>query len=386
MRFLNVIPYWGIEYGGPFVNVLNISANLILKGHESTILTTSRNSERYCQDYPWRIGKQNISLPIYICKRFEDSFCFSSEFLKKLSELARKSDWVLIHGFWRFPTTFTAFFCRKHKIPYCIFTHAMMTPWSLSQRKLMKEIYFRLFEKDNLNKANYIFVYRDDEHDVLKRKNIKAKVFYFTSALNREEVVTLYKKRQEIKNLSLSNFTTILYLSRIHPKKGLLVLIEAINELIKIRTDIRLIVAGPVEDTRYFKKINNFIKKSKLEDYVFFKGIAGGEEKIKLFLESDIFVLPSIDEGSPLVLLEAMGFGLPVVATVGSKMAEIDNKMGYIVEQSSNDIAKSILKLIENKEVAKAMGAEGHSFVLNKFTWDKKIVDLVGILKSSLGR
>lgn len=381
MKSLNVIPYWGAEYGGPFVNVSNICANLILKGHESSIITTSKATEQYISAFPWQIAGQNINLPIYVCKRLEDSFCFSGEFIKKFIEVVYNSDCVLIHGLWRFPTTFAATFCRTHRIPYCIFTHAMMTPWSLSQRKLYKEIYFRLFEKNNLNKANCIFAYRDDERIALERKKVRAKVFYFTSALNREEVLASHKKRQEAKNLTLSNFTTILYLSRIHPKKGLLLLVKAIKDIIKIRSDIRLIVAGPVEDALYFKKIKDFIKNNKLENQINFKGTVIGEEKIKIFSESDIFVLPSVDEGSPLVILEAMSFGLPVIVTSGFKMPEIDNKMGYIVEQNPEAIAKAILKLIEYKDLARNMGTAGYEYVLNNFTWDRKIDELVKVIK-----
>lgn len=381
MKFLNVIPYWGPEYGGPFFNISNISANLILKGNESTILTTSNIPERYGSTYPWRIGSQNIPLPIYVCKRLESSFCFSSEFVEKFVKSVRNNDCVFIHGLWRFPTTFSAFFCRKNKIPYCIFTHAMMTPWSLSQEKLKKEIYFRLFEKGNLNGANYIFVYRNDEYMSLERKNVKAKVNYFTSALNKVEVFTAYAKRLKVKNIAISENSNILYLSRIHPKKGLLLLVQAIKELIQVRPNIKLIIAGPVEDAKYLEKIIFFIKENKLEANIFFKGLIIGEEKSKIFIDSDIFVLPSVDEGSSLVILEAMSFGLPVVLTTGCKMPEINNKMGYVVEGNPSAIAKAILKLIENKELAVAMGKKGYEHILNNFTWDKIIDNLLDMVK-----
>jgi len=386
MRFLNVIPYWGIEYGGPFVNVLNISANLILKGHESIILATSRNPEQCGQVFLWKIGDHNISLPIYISRRFEDTFCFSSEFRNKFPNFAFKNDCVLIHGLWRFPTTFGATFCRTHKIPYCIFTHAMLTPWSLSQSKAQKEIYFRLFEKNNLKKANCIYIYRNDEKAELDRHKVRSKVVNFTSALNREEVLSSFKIRQEFRKKTSLGSNTILYLSRIHSKKGLLLLVQAIKELIHVRSDIRLIAAGPVEEPSYFKKINNFIRNNKLESYIDMKGTVAGDEKKRIFSESDIFVLPSVDEGSPLVILEAMSFGLPVIVTTGFQMPEIDNKMGYIVRQNPLAIAKAILKLIEDKELAKTLGAVGYGYVLNNFTWEKKIIEFIKIIETILGR
>lgn len=381
MKFLNVIPYWGVEYGGPFVNVSNICVNLILKGHESSIITTSKAPGQYTSTFPWKIASQNVNLPFYVCKRLEDSFCFSGEFKRKFIEVAQKIDCVFIHGLWRFPTTFAAFFCRENNIPYCVFTHAMLTPWSLSQRKFLKEIYFKLIEKNNLNKANLIFTYSKEEFLFLKENKIKAEVFHFASALNREEIKASYKLKQEKNDLYLSESKTILYLSRIHPKKGLLLLVEAMKELVKMKINIRLLIAGPIEDLHYFKKVKNIIKKSELENNIIFKGLVEGDEKTRIFLESDIFVLPSEDEASsPLVVLEAMSFGLPIVVTIGCKMPEIDNKMGYVVENEPSRIAEAVLKLVNNKELAKTMGFKGHEYVLDNFSWEKKIYKLIEIV------
>lgn len=384
MKILNVIPYWGTEYGGPVLNVLNISANLILAGHKSTVITTSKTKASFNGDYSYKIGERNIAIPLYICKRFENYFFFSIEFITKFVKLARKQDCVLIHGFWRFPNTFAAIICRFYKIPYCIFTHAMFSPWSLSQKKIGKYIYFNFIEKINLNKASLIFIFEKDELEELRKKNIKTRIAFFNSALNKKDVLESYRKKQERRESVMDGNTTILYLSRIHLKKNLLLLVKAINELVQIEPRVRLLIVGPIEDAFYFKKVESFIREHRLKSYISYKGVAEREEKDKFFFESDIFVLPSEDEAFPLAILEAMSYGLPVIVTPGCKMPEIDQKMGYVVEKNPDAIAKAILRLIKNKKSAKSFGASGYEYVLNNFTWDMKIFELIEILKSSV--
>ncbi|NQU95346.1 MAG: glycosyltransferase [Candidatus Omnitrophica bacterium] len=379
MNILNVVPYWGPEFGGQYVNVANITANLILRGHGASIITTSKTAQNFGKTYPWRIAEQLISLPIRACKCYENLTSFSPEFVRQIAKHIREYDAVLIHGLWRFPTSLAAFLCRKQGIPYIVFTHAMMSPWSLSNRRIRKKIYFYLCEKNDLNKAARVAVMDDPEKNMAKKQGITAKSFSFQNALNAKETI-LSKTSRDINKRTSSGTTNLLYLSRIHPKKGLIYLIKAVTELSRANHKIKLIVAGPPEKRWYVRKIQNIIRENNLQKYIFFINTVCGEEKKKLFMEADIFLLLSDDDSRPLAILEAMSYGLPVIATAGCRMPEIDNKMGYIVSRNPKEIAGSIWKLAENKELAEKMGASGYRHILENFTWDKRINELMEVL------
>jgi len=378
LKILNVLPYWGPEFGGQFLNTVNIAANIILKGHQASIITCTPTPKEINKKYIWTIGENNFSIPVHICKSNTKLAYFSEAFRIEFPSIVYGYDTVLIHGLWTFPTSFAASFCRKHKIPYIIFTHAMMSEWSLSQRRLNKEIYFRIIEKNNLNNADAICVMDKTESLSVEKHGITTKKFCFENALNKEEIILAKKTRKLSKKPS--DKTNILYLSRIHSKKGLDILIKAIVELSKKKLDINLTVAGKSQNSEYLRRIRFLIKKNSIERYVNFCDGVYGEKKKSLFINADIFVLPSADDSKPLAILEAMSYGLPIVTTPGCKMPEIDGKMGYVVERNSLEIAQAINELIKNKDKANKMGERGYEYILDYFTWEKRINELMKIL------
>lgn len=325
-------------------------------------------------------------MPICVCKTNRKMASFSMEFAKKFSQYAQKYDIVLIHGLWMFPASFAAFFCKRKKIPYIIFTHAMMSRWSLSRKKISKKIYFQLIEKNNLDKANAILVMDNEEAKVIEKKGIKARKICFQNALNKEEVI-LMKQGRDARKQNPSSPVFLLYLSRIHPKKGLIFLIEAIRGLrpdIKIK--VKLIIAGPPEDIQYFKKVKKGIKKYNLEKHVDIIGMVYAEKKKRIFEKADIFILPSADDSKPLALLEAMACGVPVITTASCKMPEINNKMGYVVKREPKGIARAITQLVENRNRANEMGENAHRYVLDNFTWDKATTKLLTIIEEIVNK
>ena len=333
-----------------------------------------------------KISSSAVKLPIYVCKCYEEAFRFSSEFKRKFKSYVQKYDIVFIHGLWRFPTSYAAFSCRKLGRPYVIFTHAMLSPWSMAQKKLSKSIYYWLVEKSNLNGAAKLAVMNEDEIGMARKYGIQTEVSFFASGVNREDIVVSGQKLKEKAQKPSKDFK-LLFLSRIHRKKGLLFLMKALKDFIGTNLELKLTVAGPVEDSDYYKEIINFIKKNHLQDNVFFIGVISGEEKKNLFQEADVFVLPSADEGgSPLVVLEAMSYALPAVVTPGCKMPDIDNRMGYVVSQNSHEIAGAIRKLVESKELAEKMGMNGQRYVLENFTWEKLIQEIINMAEDVIGR
>jgi len=157
-------------------------------------------------------------------------------------------------------------------------------------------------------------------------------------------------------------------LSRIHPKKGLLLVVRSLNEIIKEYPHITLTVAGPVEDRRYFEIVLSFIRSKGLENNIIFKGLVDGVEKQKILSESGIFLLPTKDDCAPLAILEALAAGLPVITTKGADIPEIDRQMGFIVKEDPLDISNAVIRIISDSNLALHMSKRGQEYVLSEFT------------------
>jgi len=371
MKILNVIPYWGPEYGGVFTNAVNICANAIARGHEASILTTASPKKTNPDNFPWFIGNTKIEIPIRYCGCYERYFHFSPEFVKIFDSISAGFDLVLIHGLWQFPTSYAAFRCKKSAIPYAVITYGMLSSWSLSNRYFRKKVYFNLVERSNLDRAKVLFYIKEDELNILSRYSIHAKKIHLLYSLNRNDVVHIKQERDEYKKENPSGTIDILYLSRIHPKKGLMLLLEAFLEIMKTRPSVKLTVAGPAEDMRYYNMARDFVTSHKLDGSVTFAGALFAKDKDALFLKTDIFVLPTADDSQPIVVLEALGAGIPVITTKGADMPEIDNTMGYIIDPNPHELAKVVTSLADDKKRAKEMGEKGHQYILAQHTWDK---------------
>ncbi|MCG3206483.1 MAG: Glycosyltransferase Gtf1 [Anaerolineae bacterium] len=161
----------------------------------------------------------------------------------------------------------------------------------------------------------------------------------------------------------------ILFVGRIHPQKGLLYLVEAMREVVKVQTAIRVLIVGTGAQ---LPELRRQIRDYGLEAYFEFTGHLTGVDKIRAFKSSHLFVLPSLYEGQPLTLLEAWAARLPVIVTeVGANPDFVKPGInGYLVPpKQPRQLAEAIVRAIDNPELV-ALGKYGYDMVQNTYTWD----------------
>ena len=165
----------------------------------------------------------------------------------------------------------------------------------------------------------------------------------------------------------------IVFLSNLEPSKGPMEFLKMAKSLVEKRKDVKFILAGPKISEPFQKKIINYIRKEGLSDFIEMPGGIYGTEKEKFFHESDIFVFPTYYdlEAFPLVNLEAMRAGLPVVSSDEGSIPEmvIDGLNGYIVDPKNEEqLADRVLRLIEDSELRSNMGKAGRRIYEDSFT------------------
>jgi len=193
---------------------------------------------------------------------------------------------------------------------------------------------------------------------------------------------------KEEEKYSYNNRINVSFLSILCEKKGLFVLIQAIEIIIKKYSNIKFHLAGDWAQRHksFRKKAEDYICEHNLSEYINFVGAVSGHKKEDFFYNTDIFVFPAYGfEGQPLVILEAMAAGCPVIIT--DKIAHtsetvIDNKTGVLFEEKNHaDLAEAIIFLSENPEIRKEMGIEGRKRFLENFMIEKNINGLMEIFK-----
>lgn len=162
------------------------------------------------------------------------------------------------------------------------------------------------------------------------------------------------------------NTKLIANIAELNPRKGQIYLIEAAAEIIKSYPEVRFLIVG---DGPLLGVLKAKVQELKLTRHVIFTGFRNDVNKI--LNDVDIFVLPSLNEGCPLALLEAMSFGVPSIATRVAGIPEIikNDNSGLIVEPADKEsLSAAVIKLLNNSKMASIMGREGKRIVMENFT------------------
>lgn len=173
----------------------------------------------------------------------------------------------------------------------------------------------------------------------------------------------------------------LLWIGRFTPGKGVRYLIESFEILLKIDPTLRLLMVGkgPLKEQIY-----QLIKNLHLEKNIIIKDFIPNGELPEAYMKSDVFILPSINEGVPRTILEAMSCGTPVVCTKLPQLVDIVEDCGTMVPlRDSQALAKAVSNILFDEELGKKMGKNGRKKAVNNFCWNDtvaKTIELYGEL------
>src|SRR6476469_469474 len=326
MRILQIIPSISLVYGGPSQMVLGLSAALAAKNIDVTIITTDSNGDigQIPLDVPLnqpiqQNGYQIIYFRCYPWRRYK----FSLSLLQWLNDNARQCDLAHIHALFSPVTTLAATIARYHKLPYIMRPCGMLDPADLQKKKRLKQIYATLLERPNLAGAAAIHFTSKEEAKISERFGLGStgkmpvpRDLNCTGKmpLPRDLVIPLGVTAGLFpKRLRESQVPTILFMSRVEPKKGLDLLIPALERILASGIEFHFILAGSnPQDADYETQIKVKIQNSSLAKYTIITGFVSGDLKVELLTIADLFVLPSYYENFGIAVAEAMAAGIPV--------------------------------------------------------------------------
>jgi glycosyltransferase involved in cell wall biosynthesis len=280
-----------------------------------------------------------------------------------------KPDILHIHGIWNLSNFFMQKVAQKENIPIIIQPHGMLEPWALGWHSKRKKMAMILYQKKALNDAELIIATSQQEKDNIKKLGIKTPIKIIPNGIQFDKLKTIkeitnYKKKGKRKRA--------LFLSRVHPKKGLLNLIHAWSKI--SRNDWVLQIAGP-DEGGHLKEVFDLAKRLNVSDQIEYIGVLNDKEKWPTYYSSDLFILPTFSENFGIVILEALGAGLPVLTTTGTPWSELEtNSCGWWVEPNEDAISVALNEALScSVSKLQKMGINGIKYAKN-FDW-KEISD-----------
>jgi glycosyltransferase involved in cell wall biosynthesis len=228
-----------------------------------------------------------------------------------LDDAITQSDVVHIHALWDHIQHVAAATARRRRTPYVFRPCGMLDPWSLGQSRLKKQIYLALRLRRDLQHAAALHYTTTTERDLAGPLGLMPQAIVEPNGIDRAEFDPPPPPdflRQRFP--ALGDRPIVLFLSRLHHKKGPDVLIEAFA---KARPrDAALVLAGPGEED-YVSMLRGLIDRHGLADRVVFTGMLNGRDRIAALADADLFCLPSHQENFGIAVVEALAAGTPVL-------------------------------------------------------------------------
>jgi len=286
-----------------------------------------------------------------------------------LARMVPDADVVHIHALWDELQFQAARVARASGVP-CLFKPCgMLDPWSLAQSPWKKKLYLRLRLKGSLDAANALHFTSETEYRLAGPLGLKAPAIVEPNGVDLREFESLPARGGfRARFPSIGARPLVLFLSRVHPKKGLDLLVPAFARIES--KDAMLMIAGPEEDG-YGSVVRRLVEQHGLGDRVLFCGMLHGAERVAALADADLFVLPSYQENFGTVVVESLAAGVPVVISDQVNIHEeiAVARVGSVVRTEVEALFRAINHWLANIPTRKAAGDSGRAFAFARYNW-----------------
>jgi glycosyltransferase involved in cell wall biosynthesis len=373
------------NYGGPSYSVRRLWQSALTLGASVTVHSTDSFQVREsaedrelwepleCRQWP-AVGMKALGYSNRMAAGVESSLIEGSSVISQ-------------HGLWLHYGRVAKNLGRSRSVPVIIHPHGMLEPWALRRSSWKKQMTGRLWEYENLRRAACLRVTSTDELKSVRGFGLKNPVALIPNGIDVEDFARL-PSVAEAENLLpqlKGRERVLLFLSRVHPKKGLPVLLRAWQALGTERRDWTLAIAGP-DQRGHTDELKQLVDELGLNDAVIFLGALFGEQKLAAYALSELFVLPSHSENFGVAVAEAFAACLPVVTTTGTPWKNLAERgcgwcMNANVEQMTATLREA---LAHRKSELVAMGAKGREWMRRDFAWEQLAAQMIEVCEWTL--
>lgn len=350
--------------GGLFQSVRRLAQSVQSSGGQVSVLGV--DDEHTVQDiqswHPLSIQTYPVIGP--------DRFHFAPKLIGALTENA--PDVLSSHGLWNYTSVATVRWHRRTGKPYIVHPHGMLDSWAVQNAQWKKLFSELLYEKRNLQQAACIRALCESEAQAIRAYGLKNPICVIPNGIDPPRLARGWADAGPLAAMKRDGFKVLLYLGRIHPKKGLPNLLRAWKAAATESGNAGgwlLAIAG-WEEGGHEAELKRLAKDIQVPSVIFL-GPQFGEAKAASYFHSDAFILPSFSEGLPMAVLEAWSYAKPVVITPGCNLPEgVAAGAALGIEPDVESIRRGLTQLFEMSEAQRqAMGTSGRTLVAERFAW-----------------
>jgi glycosyltransferase involved in cell wall biosynthesis len=297
-----------------------------------------------------------------------------------LEKSVRTAGVVHLHGLWQAHTRRAARAARAARVPYLIAAHGMAEPWALRHKRWKKRIYLALVEARNLRRASCLHALSRPEIDHLRKIAPWTPVCFVPNGVDLDPLKNLPPRAElEAQCPELVGKFVLLFFSRVHVKKGLDLLADALSPISSAFPELHLVIAG--KDDGALSPFCDRMAELGLTRRMTYLGHISGHRARQVWAAADAFILPSYSEGFSMAILEAMACRLPCLITIPCHFPEAaDAGAAVVVSPDSTSITRGLHELLERTNDERAhLGQNGRKLVEAHYTWDRQAERLAAV-------
>lgn len=379
MKVLHTIGSLRPEAGGPARSVQGLTAALSqLPGLTICLLAVAPGY------YPWVPG-------ISMCRLVEKKNWLGIYQTIQQTMKEFKPDLVHVHGIWSVTSCMTAFVAQRHGIPYIVAPRGMLEPWALNAKKWKKKIAMAGYQRKILKNARALHATAESERQQFQCLGFNQCCFVSPNGVLFPNVLPERRPHEE-------GVRRVLFLSRIHPKKGIVELLDAWSVILRdlkskkfLPTNKWILEIAGTDSDGYLSVVKkqaarlgfNLNAEDQENCEIIFSGPQDEARKWEAYCRCDIFVLPSYSENFGIVVAEALYAGCPVVTTKATPWGELERiGCGKHIDLGVDSLVRALWEMFALSDADREeMGCKGRKFVEEYYAWPKIAVHLADVYR-----
>jgi glycosyltransferase involved in cell wall biosynthesis len=373
MRILHVIASVNFESGGPSQSVTQLTRYLAERGEKTRLISLNYGASGDVQT----IGTAEMELipAQFAALRFRG---FSKQLATRIDTVAGNCDVIHNHGLWMWPNVYARSAAVHNRKPLVTSPRGMLDQWALRRSRVKKALFWHLYERKNLSRVALFHATSYQEAASIRKLEFRQPIAVIPNAVELPHLDRIPNRAfLEHKFPALQNKRWLLFLSRLHAKKGIRELLDVWQEIHHDFREWQLVIAGSPTTDDGPAIVDQIIRRS-LSESVTTVGHLVDDRKACALHHSDLFVLPSFSENFGIAIAEALAHATPVITTTATPWRDLpDFSAGWCIQPNIEDLKKTLpLAMSHDKDELAEMGRRGRQMIATRHNWAKVADDM----------
>jgi glycosyltransferase involved in cell wall biosynthesis len=365
LRILHAIPGLDPRHGGPSHALVGLAGHQQQAGLSVTVLCATAPGDR--PDMAEELRRQGVTV-------IEVGPCAGAlgrhrDLRPAMRRAVSEADLCHVHCLWAQVNHEAARACRRAGVPYIFRPCGMLDPWTLAQSRLKKQLYMLLRLRRDLNHAAAIHYTTATERRLAEPVGLTPPTIVEPNGVDLAEFDSMPEPGTfRARYPEVGDRPIVLFLSRVHQKKGLDLLIPAFARA--RRGDAMLVIVGP-DDRGYLATAEAMVAEHGLRRDVLFTGLLRGADRLAALADAELFALPSYQENFGVAVVEALAAGVPVIISDQVNIFQdiADAEVGAVVPTNVTALTSELERWLDDAALRQAAAARAIPFVHERYDW-----------------